>query len=512
MSLPYRSTPFKGIDDLHQYYGEKEAKQTPYYLKLKQATKDLKEIVSSQDFTKNGLVISIEGTWGSGKTSFVQLLCDDLIEENVAIVKYDSLYYGNVSEATDIFIKSIFEEVKEKFGVKLSSGASIAKNITPKFEISTGLPKFSLDYKIGRPPTEVIKGQLEAKLNRLPGKMVVIIDDIDRVAANDVVHFLRLVRVLRELPNFVVILPIDRTMLENLLKSQGVQSPRRYLEKIVDHSYDINPEQGSSKDLFGKILKKKFPKKDISDELTNLMWDLYLWEVSLATIKNYEINGQQRFILNVGTTDPLWQMLNPVVAQNGENIIRKFFEQTSSAYGADANYVFRIKNAVNPNEDVFQHYSQVFANMTFTDLMYNRFFPNLSTDLVLDNTNGADLLNMRWWSDKEGLITMQSAPDKSQKTDYRLEVPTDETQRTTYYEDINSKAHYMWDTIRSLAGEYFPEIALQYLAPRTLNRIIDSLEVDFNLIKDASRSEDYVELHRSMRKSVQKVIVFVVDQ
>jgi KAP-like P-loop domain-containing protein len=505
MSLPFRSTPLPSLGALHEYYET----ETPFEQKLNNTKNSLQEIIDSDTYSKHGLVISIEGTWGSGKTSFIQLLCDEISDKNVALVKYDSLYYGNVSEATGIFIKAIFDEVKERFGVKLSDGSSIAKNITPKFELTSGLPKFSLDYNTSRAPTEVIKERLEKSLQRLPGKMIIVVDDIDRVSAQDVVHFLRLVRVLRELPNFIILLPIDRTMLENLLKSQGIDSPRRYLEKIVDMTVNIDPEQGSSKDLFQKLLRKKYPDNDLSEEFVNLAWHLYLWEISLATIKEYEVNGPQRFILNVGNNDPMWQMLDSsVLSQNGENLVRKFFELTSAAYGADANYVLRIKNSVNPQEDVFQHYQQVLANMTFTDFMYGRFFPNLSSDLTLDIANDGSMMSMRWWNDKENIMNLQNGTDKSQKTDYRINIPADENQKNQYNQDMNSKAHYIWDTVSGLAGAYLPEKAVQYLAPRTLNRVIDTLELNLGLFSDAQRTEDYAELQRSIRSAVQRTIVF----
>lgn len=509
MSLPYRSRPLNSEDELRNYYGpELKDEQIPFLQKLIAAKASLREIVESRSLTNSGIVISIEGTWGSGKTSFVKLLCDDLTTQNAAVVTYDSLYYGNASEATNIFIKSIFEAVRDRFGVKLNNGSSMAKNITPKFELSNGLPKITIDYKINRAPTEVIKEQLEVKMKKLPGKMVIVIDDIDRVAAEDTVHFLRIVRVLRELPNVVIILPIDRVMLEALLKTQGIESPRRYLEKIIDMPMDINPEQGSSKDLFVYLMKKRFGDEGLNEEILMHAWDMYLWEISLGVIKESEVQGQQRFILNIGNTDPAWQLLDPTLSLNGESLVRKFFELTSVSYGANANYVFRIKNSNDTKQDIFQHYSQVFANMTFTDLMYGRIFPNLSPDLSLGFSTGDNMLTIKWWNDKESIVNLQDSSDRTIKADYRITLPVDENDLKNYNNDLNNNFHYLWDTVRSLAGAYLPEKSIQYLAPRTLNRVIDNLNVGLEQIQDAKRTEEYTELQRAIRKAVLNTIVF----
>jgi energy-coupling factor transporter ATP-binding protein EcfA2 len=509
MALPYRSTPVSTLEELQTYYGSGVTiSQTRFGQELAHANSQLKEIIRSDKYKTHGIVVSIEGTWGSGKSSFVQILSHLLKDENIALIKYDSLYYGNVSEATDIFIKSIFEEVKDRFGIKLADGSSISKNITPKFELSNGFPKFGLDFKANRQPTEVVKEKLEKSLANLPGKMVVVIDDIDRVAEEDVVHFLRLVRVLRELPNFIVLLPIDRLMLENLLKTQGIENPKRYLEKIIDEDYDINPEQGNSKDLFRSLLNQKYPDETLTDDFLNIIWDLYLWEISLATIKEYERSGQQPLILNMGSTDPTWQVMTPTQSESGELLVRKFMELTSMNYVTSApNYVLRIKNTANPAEDVYQHYSQVFANMTFTDMMYGRFFLNLGTELQMD-TNGLNMMNTRWWDDKEsGIVNLQNDPNKTQKMDYRLPIPPDEASKSQYFTDMNNKAHYMWDTVRGLAGAYLPERAIQYLAPRTLNKIVTALNIDFTLYANASRAEDYTELQKSVRRATRSIVL-----
>src|SRR5687767_1376981 len=114
--------------------------------------------------------------------------------------------------------------------------------------------------------------------------------------------------------------------------------------------------------------------------------------------------------------------------------------------------------------------------------MYGKFLFNLSPQsLHAEITRDHNMMSMRWWDDKESIIQLQSNNDRNQKGDYRLAVPSDDTEKNTYYSDINSKAHYMWDTIGSLAGAYLPEKAIQFLTPRTLNRVMDQLDINFSL-------------------------------
>lgn len=506
MFKPYRSTPLEGAKELHDIYGTQDSSAIPF-LHLLNLTKDkIRSLITENDLTKGGLVVSVEGTWGSGKTSFVDLLCQETEDLNVAIVRYDSLYYGNASEATDIFIKDIFDTVQERFGVKLASGSSIAKNITPKFEFSGGIPKFTLDYSVSRAPTEtIIKDKLKHKLASLSGKMVVVIDDIDRAPAGDVIHFLRLIRVLRELPNFIIIMPVDGAVLENLLRTNGIENPRAYLQKIVDYPIDLTPKQGESKDLFFSLLRRRYSDENLSDEFCHRAWDLYLWEISLVVIQQYETRGGDRLTLNADPNNSLWQLVRGADSKTGQNLVRKFFELTSVAYGASSNYVFRLSNSGSTRRDIFQHYSILFVNMTFTDLMYARLFPSVAYPQAFSLPQGAMPTTMEWWD------ASNIAPLGSQNgNDYTIKIPLseDESQRQAYYAQIKGHRHIVWDTVRGLAGSCLPERAFQFLTPRTLNRIISQLELTPISYQASTSTEDYAELHRQIREVVQRTIIF----
>jgi len=242
--------------------------------------------------------------------------------------------------------------------------------------------------------------------------------------------------------------------------------------------------------------------------LIDVLWDVYLWEISLATIRKYETSGQQRFTLSLGSGDPTWQLLAPTQSLTGDTLVREFMKTTSAAYGSDINYVMRLKNRADTGQDVFMHYSQLFGNLTFTDFMYGRLVQSAGPDLLLDDTSGLNMLNMRWWSDQDAIISMQLDASKTQKTDYRLPIPTDEANRSQYLTDMQNRSHYVWDTVRSLAGAYLPEEALQYLAPRTLNKIVESLDIDTSQYSNAQRAEDYSNLETVMRRITRNHIEF----
>jgi predicted KAP-like P-loop ATPase len=89
MALPYRSTPVSTLEELQTYYGSGVTiSQTRFGQELAHANSQLKEIIRSDKYKTHGIVVSIEGTWGSGKSSFVQILSHLLKDENIALIKY----------------------------------------------------------------------------------------------------------------------------------------------------------------------------------------------------------------------------------------------------------------------------------------------------------------------------------------------------------------------------------------------------------------------------------------
>ena len=114
----YRGKPIESEQELLELYAVPDIEQIPVFNTIREA-KDLVVGIVDQGVSE-GHVISVEGSWGSGKTSFARILHQRLSETelHLSFVRFDSLYYGNPSEATTILLDDVFGILRSDFSTK----------------------------------------------------------------------------------------------------------------------------------------------------------------------------------------------------------------------------------------------------------------------------------------------------------------------------------------------------------------------------------------------------------
>jgi predicted KAP-like P-loop ATPase len=79
-----------------------------------------------------------------------------------------------------------------------------------------------------------------SKLDGIGHRVLVIIDDLDRVEADQVRDVIRLIKLVADFPNTTYLIAYDRQAIENAL-SRSTYNARAYLEKIVQVEHDLPP-------------------------------------------------------------------------------------------------------------------------------------------------------------------------------------------------------------------------------------------------------------------------------
>ena len=84
-----------------------------------------------------------------------------------------------------------------------------------------------------------LKKEIKNDLSERKKKLVIVIDDIDRLNQSEIRQIFRLVRVNADFPNTIYLLAFDRKIIEANLEEQVGVLGKDYLEKIVQVSFDI---------------------------------------------------------------------------------------------------------------------------------------------------------------------------------------------------------------------------------------------------------------------------------
>lgn len=215
----------------------------------------------------DGVVMAIHGPWGSGKTSAVNMIVEALSQlleteeekDRVVTVRFNPWWF---SEQRDLTL-SFFTEVSAGLGHKVSSAVKsallgLAKRVMGSKDILMSAMAFApggealkqlLAEAFGflgekgaaEHSVEQVRKELEAALVNEGKRVLVIIDDVDRLPADEARQIFRLVKSVADLPNITYLLVFDRRIAEEALKPLATGDGSHWLEKIVQISIDLPP-------------------------------------------------------------------------------------------------------------------------------------------------------------------------------------------------------------------------------------------------------------------------------
>lgn len=304
------------------------------------------EVINSFE-SKESFVIGIEGPWGSGKTSFINLVRNNLDREKTTSFIFNPWNFSDETSLLQDFFARLTQEVE---GVDKDSGKRLKKYATKLTDV---VPEVSAAFisintqKLFGTDTSLEKERigLDNELSKIGKKIVVVIDDIDRLDQRDTKLIFKLVKLTANFPNTIFILSYSREQVEKRIsdKDAGIDGGD-YLRKIVQVSFTLPlPDQQELRGILFKYLdetiKKLYPNEDVlKDKSEESRWSdlLYHGFGDLFTT----VRDINRYISSLRLN---WPIVGTV------NVNKTDF------LGIEAVWVFapRFYNAIPANEDIF---------------------------------------------------------------------------------------------------------------------------------------------------------------
>lgn len=243
---------------------------------------------------KDGLVIGLFGKWGTGKTSVINMAVNEITElaknnENRPIImKFAPWNYSDKDNLISMFFQSLKnkinvqdnEELKNKVGKALSdyAGAFDALALVPVVGSGVAAILKTLAQAEGTSLMECAdldetKEILEKALIKAGKKIIIVIDDIDRLANSQIRDVFQLVKQVADFPNVIYLLAMDREVVRRALTDVHNIDGNEYLEKIIQVPFEL-PELKKSK-LHNIFLNKL--DQIINDFSDKVVWDTDYW-------------------------------------------------------------------------------------------------------------------------------------------------------------------------------------------------------------------------------------------
>jgi predicted KAP-like P-loop ATPase len=214
------------------------------------------------------LVIGIHGPWGSGKSSVLNLLARKLgekaadpIHASPVIVRFNPWNFSTIDQLVVMFFAELGRAIKGRDPSKAASAIGTALEVfgellAPVASLGGGVGasiSFGLIKRAGaalRRTKDKTLHDRKTELNRLLSdygkRVVVFVDDIDRLEPLNMRLMFRLIRLNADFRNMTYVLAFDRQVAQKVLEADGDVLGHEYLEKIVQVSYDLPAPQSST--------------------------------------------------------------------------------------------------------------------------------------------------------------------------------------------------------------------------------------------------------------------------
>ncbi len=195
---------------------------------------------------RGGFVIGLNGDWGSGKTSILNLAINAIGDRAHVTVFNPWLFSG-----TEALVLSFFAEIGAQVGSEGGKLKKLASQLASYGQLLAPVTAPVGAAGIVQVASEVVanatrapsvyeqRAQISKRLAKLDKPLVVVIDDVDRLRPDEVKDIVRLVRLVGDFPNTVYVLAFDRGRVEQILGDDDAERGRAYLEKIVQVTHDV---------------------------------------------------------------------------------------------------------------------------------------------------------------------------------------------------------------------------------------------------------------------------------
>ncbi len=208
-----------------------------------------------------GFVTAVTGSWGSGKTSVINMVVEDLeAQETATVLVFNPWLFSGTERLAEHFFRELGTQLGEAddhrlagigerlsiYGQLVGPIARAVPAVGGNLELASTSPHGAGAVMHGTERSlRSLLTQLTSELTKLRRPIVVIVDDLDRLGADEVREVVRLVRLAGDFPNVVYLLGFDRARVERALGEgkgqEQVAEGRAYLEKIVQVSHELPP-------------------------------------------------------------------------------------------------------------------------------------------------------------------------------------------------------------------------------------------------------------------------------
>lgn len=270
--------------------------------------------------SSEGTVLSIHGPWGSGKTSVLNLVQHHLKQEQdsqVIVVSFNPWWFSGQEDLTIRFFAALKAALNQADAGDLANllldFADLVSEVDVPWYVKIGYRLISQFKKKCIEKYALIdqkRKTLENALRKQKKKILIIIDDIDRLTKDEISQIFKLVKSVANFPNVIYLLAFDESVVAHALKEQFF-SGKDYLKKIIQVPFEL--PQPEKNELISFLCKRL---DQLLSDLPQEHFDQQRWHTILLRGIQYYIKTPRDVIRLMNTLNVTYQCVcnevNPV--------------------------------------------------------------------------------------------------------------------------------------------------------------------------------------------------------
>ncbi|MBR1556617.1 MAG: hypothetical protein IJ647_02465 [Prevotella sp.] len=194
------------------------------------------------DTSEQAFTFGITAPWGNGKSSFMALMTEKIRErysDKCLIIEFNPWKFTDQANLTTAFFREL-SKATLPIDNSLSRDIVMYADMLSSLDIPYLKPlKSVMTYINGAPSISILSKKIHEALKTRHQKIVVFIDDIDRLTSNELVETIKLIRNSSNFPYLYFVVSYDKEYLQKSLNESLPQSVNKYEEKIFQQEYPL---------------------------------------------------------------------------------------------------------------------------------------------------------------------------------------------------------------------------------------------------------------------------------
>lgn len=245
---------------------------------------------------EHGFAAAVIGEWGSGKTSVLNMIAERLKTESeeTVILQFNPWLFRGTTELVARFFEELSAQIGAKRPIQLQEVARLLATfgqlIAPHIPVpGAGIAEIVAGLFKGKPSAPLSlhsqRDRLGEALRRAKVRVVVFVDDIDRLEYGETRELMRLVRLTSDLPYLSFLLAFDREHVAKSFDEIGTDG-QLFLDKIVQLSFDLpTTRQALLQEMFRNQLAELIDRRQ-HRELDKEVWQEVYSEIVRPLLSN----------------------------------------------------------------------------------------------------------------------------------------------------------------------------------------------------------------------------------